>query len=157
MVRNRRPLEALISTEFIFVFPIALTVILAIMGFGFTGYQRARIDYSLAHLADRLPAGWDSMDADTLVKKLVSASADIDPSYLTVKNASVTIDSDENLGHGNAVAGDLGTENLRTEDRAVTVSAEITYDYPAPYNVFGKRSVRNITRSYISYSDWEVI
>lgn len=114
MVRNRRPLEALISTEFIFVFPIALTVILAIMGFGFTGYQRARIDYSLAHLADRLPAGWDSMDADTLVKKLVSASADIDPSYLTVKNASVTIDSDENLGHGNAVAGDLGTENLRT-------------------------------------------
>ena len=44
MVRNRRPLEALISTEFIFVFPIALTVILAIMGFGFTGYQRARID-----------------------------------------------------------------------------------------------------------------
>ena len=30
MVRNRRPLEALISTEFIFVFPIALTVILAI-------------------------------------------------------------------------------------------------------------------------------
>ena len=94
MVRNRRPLEALISTEFIFVFPIALTVILAIMGFGFTGYQRARIDYSLAHLADRLPAGWDSMDADTLVKKLVSASADIDPSYLIVKNASVTIDSE---------------------------------------------------------------
>ncbi len=29
------------------------------------------------------------------------------------------------------------------EDRTVTVSAEITYDYPAPYNVFGKRSVSN--------------
>ena len=55
------------------------------------------------------------------------------------------------------MAGDLGTENLRTENRTVTVSAEIVYDYPAPYNVFGKRSVRNITRSYISYSDWEVI
>ncbi len=39
----------------------------------------------------------------------------------------------------------------------MTVSAEIIYDYPAPYNVFGKRSVRKITRSYISYSDWEVI
>ena len=79
------------------------------------------------------------------------------PATSFVKNASVNIDSDENLGHGNAVAGDLGTENLWTEDRTVTVSAEITYDYPAPYNVFGKRSVRNITRSYISYSDWEVI
>ena len=55
MVRNRKSLEALISTEFIFVFPIALTVILAIMGFGFTGYQRARIDYSLAHLRTGFP------------------------------------------------------------------------------------------------------
>ena len=54
MVRNRRPLEALISTEFIFVFPIALTVILAILGFGFTGYQRARIDYSLDRKSTRL-------------------------------------------------------------------------------------------------------
>ena len=70
MVRNTRALKALISTEFIFVFPIALTVVLAIMGFGFTGYQRARIDYSLAHLADRLPAGWDPMNADTLVTEL---------------------------------------------------------------------------------------
>ena len=52
MVRCNRVPKALISTEFIFVFPIALTVVLAIMGFGFTGYQRARIDYSLAHLAD---------------------------------------------------------------------------------------------------------
>lgn len=157
MVRNTRALKALISTEFIFVFPIALTVVLAIMGFGFTGYQRARIDYSLAHLADRLPAGWESMNADTLVTELVSTSAGVDPDYLTVKNASVTLNSDENLGQGSAVASDLGTENLRTEDRTVTVSAEIIYDYPAPYNVFGKRSVRKITRSYISYSDWEVI
>lgn len=85
MVRNTRTPKALISTEFIFVFPIALTVVLAIMGFGFTGYQRARIDYSLAHLADQLPAGWDSMDADSLVAELVSASADVDPGHLTVK------------------------------------------------------------------------
>ena len=55
MVRCNRVPKALISTEFIFVFPIALTVVLAIMGFGFTGYQRARIDYSLAHLADSYP------------------------------------------------------------------------------------------------------
>ena len=97
------------------------------------------------------------MDADSLVAELVSASADVDPGHLTVKNASVSLDSDEDLGHGSAVAGDLGTENLRTERKTVTVSAEIIYDYPAPYNVFGKRSVRKLTRSYISYSDWEVI
>ena len=157
MRAGRGALRALLSTEFLFVFPIALTVVLAIMGFGFTGYQRARIDYSLSHLADELPAGWESMSSDGLVKELVSTSSDVDPDYLTVKGASVSIDSDEALGEGSSVATDLGTDDLRTEDRTVTVEAEITYKYPAPYNVFGEKSVRKIKRQYVSYSDWEVI
>ncbi len=82
MVRNRKSLEALISTEFIFVFPIALTVILPSWASGSRAISVPEL-ITPRTSADRLPAGWDSMDADTLVKKLVSASADIDPSYLT--------------------------------------------------------------------------
>ena len=156
MVRCNRVPKALISTEFIFVFPIALTVVLAIMGFGLraTSGRESTIRWRTSQTSyprDGIP--WSERSRDRARERVCRCG----PDCLTVKNASVTLDSDEDLGQGSAVAGDLGTENLRTESRTVTVSAEIVYDYPAPYNVFGKRSVRNITRSYISYADWEVI
>lgn len=151
--------------EFSIAGVLFLAFLLAVVSLSVSSWARSSVDFSMSELATQLPAGWDTMDKATLVKRLVTndGEAAIDPDRLTVDSASiteVTTPTSDRTHEGDAIAGALGGTRSYTSGTWVRVRATVTYKVdaggmilagtsPAPYT-------RTIDRIYLTDRRYEV-
>lgn len=145
------------SAEFVIVFPAFLAIVFGAMFFCFAAYQRADLDYQLSSLADELPANWQSMDREELVRDLVLEGSNLDGADLEVRSARVSVDRDQDVREGGAMASALDAGVTRTDQQRIEVAADIAYTYSDALS-FGHEVTyeRHLERSYTAYTDFEV-
>lgn len=145
------------SAEFIIVLPVFVAIVFAVMFFCYAAYQRADVDYQLSSLAGELPAGWESMDGEALVRDLLLDGSQLDPSSLEVTSALVSVDRVQDVRQGGAMASALDAGVTRTDQQRVEVEADVSYTYSDVLS-FGHEVTyrRHLERSYTTYTDFEV-
>lgn len=147
-------LAAQAAIEFAAVLIALIAMLFGIMYVSYAGYQRSQLATGLTTMADQLPADWESRDPKALAASLILAGSDLDPADLTVIDASVTTDREVSVAKGGVSSEpDL---SVRTEERRVTVSAEVSYDYEDAFALGKAGAVRaSAERTYITYTDYK--
>lgn len=110
------------------VMPLILLLMMGILAFGFSAWQRSSIDYELSHMAEDLPGDWAGKDADEVVRELILKDSFLDGDKLTVSNAKVEQSSETSTRSNDAVSKKLGSSGSYTKETWVTVTADVEYD-----------------------------
>ena len=144
--------------ELALVLPVLVALTLGLMGLSWAAWQRADVDRSLSDLAYELPEGWESADADELVRELVLEGSSLDPAKLTVENAVAEVESRNQTQQGSSLAESLGGSYLAQERGWVRVSADVSYDLSNPLGWFGVPGtyMRHVERTYLTTTRTEL-
>lgn len=154
-VRERASANDVLETAC--VMPFILLLVLGILAFGFSAWQRSSIDYELTHMAEDLPDDWAGRDADDVVRELVLEGSFLDASRLTVSNARIEQSSETTARGNDAVARRLGSNGAYTKETWVTVTADIEYDATGAVAFAGKIDYkRTVEGTYLVERRYEV-
>lgn len=147
------------SAEFIVVVPIFLFIVFFILWAGFAMFERSTLVQRFSTLGSELPAGWEAMADDVLVKNLIMEDGVLDDAALTVLNASVTVPPP--LVHtedGDDVATALGKTKSKVETAFVKVEADISYAYRGILSWSGPQTLTgHVERTYMIGQKYEIL
>lgn len=139
------------------VMPLILLLVMGILAFGFSAWQRSSIDYELSHMAEDLPDDWAGKDADEVVRELILKDSFLDGSKLTVSNARVEESSETSTRANDAVSKRLGSSGSYTKETWVTVTADVEYDATGALALAGRIDYkRTVSGTYLVERRYEV-
>lgn len=139
------------------VMPLILLLVMGILAFGFSAWQRSSIDYELSHMAEGLPDDWAGKDADQVVRELILKDSFLDGDKLTVSNAKVEQSSETSTRNNDAVSKKLGSSGSYTKETWVTVTADVEYDATGALALAGRVDYkRTVSGTYLVERRYEV-
>lgn len=158
MSARRRGLPGQTLVEFAFV---AVSLFLLLFGtaqVAIASFAKTSLDFAASRVGDRLPADWDTMGRNALVKQMLLSEAPLDPSRLEVTGADVKVVENDSVDAGDGVAGELGTEMATRTGKYLRVRATVTYDAGGlGGNLLGiGRMTRSIDRTFSIERRYEV-
>lgn len=120
------------TVEFVVSGLAVMITIVAILGFALSAWQRSAIDYELDSLADSLPANWDDMGDEELVRYLVLVDSDLEESRLSLSGVTVDEREEVTVRADDPLANSVGSETATVIERWVEVTADVSYDVSSP-------------------------
>lgn len=157
MRTRRRGVPGQTLVEFALVAVVAMILAIGTAQAAILSYEKTTIDYAASRVGDKLPAGWDHMDRNALVKQLLLEEAPLDPARLEVTAADVKVLDNHSLDAGDGVAGELGTEMATRTGKYLRVRAKVAYDTSGLGTLLGTgRIEREVDRTFSIERRYEV-
>lgn len=123
--RKRNDGSAIVEAAFGILILMMFTF--GIISYSWMAYERVSIDWHIDHIADFLPADYESNPQQAIIEALTSDGM-IDGARLTVEDASITTTPVIDVTGQDAVAKSLGSETARASSTDVDIHADVTYE-----------------------------
>lgn len=154
-----RALSGQATIEFAFVGVWFILLMMFVLSFGVATFQKSSFDYQISHMADELPAGWESMDAKEVVKECIAKASGLNEDDIEVNRAEIHLEDQSDTDLGNSTAQALGSELKTTTAQYLDVNADVTVHLGRGLGIFGNDGIsyrRFMKQSFTVERRWEV-